>query len=182
MSFLSYTKDDEIEKKYSTVIDLIPDGTICNFKVATVTTKDEANFDGEINPKHIVIELIVVEGKYKGISVNHKLKVFEEKESTRDKHRESLLVYDSLCEKSDMPIMSKIKEGTQTIDEILMNANFLSREIVGISIGAEVLKWEMNGSKGNYIGSIFKPVYLDDSEISNNINDNNTDFNDDTPF
>jgi len=96
MSFFQKSDGSAVEKKNTASVGgfqkLIPDGTQLQCAIAGAVWAEKQN------KKVVLVTLHVTEpGTYRNFKVDHALKVFDDKDKTRDAALDMLMTYDTLC-------------------------------------------------------------------------------------
>lgn len=164
MSFFQKSDGTAVEKKNTASVGgfqkLIPDGTQLQCAIASaVWAEKQGN-------KVVLITLHVTEpGPYRNFKVDHALKVFDDKDKTRDAALDMLMTYDTLC-KGELAKLDAA--GKSFVD----NNPVMARALNGGTLIATFAEWEMENNKtgeimtGNWVRGIApKPGAKAEAEV-----------------
>jgi len=185
MSFFQKSDGTAVEKKNTASVGgfqkLIPDGTQLQCAIAGAVWAEKQN------KKVVLVTLHVTEpGPYRNFKVDHALKVFDDKDKTRDAALDMLMTYDTLCK-------GELAKADAAGKSIVDNNPLLARALNGGTLIATFAEWEIPNEKtgeimtGNWVRGIApKPGARDEAKAADVKAESQgmipDDFDDDIPF
>jgi len=152
MSFFQKSDGTPVEKKNTASVGgfqkLIPDGTQLQCAIAGAVWAEKQG------KKVALITLHVTEqGPYRNFKVDQALKVFDDKDKTRDAALDMLMTYDTICK-------GELAKADAAGKSIVDNNPLMARALNGGTVIATFAEWEMENNntgeimKGNWVRGI----------------------------